>query len=367
MPLRLPTPRPAATALAVASALALASTVLPGPLAARQDTTATGDSVRVPRTARLFRADEPVRMWMIADFKTIFKDRDTTSTKRFPAKLRYLDDKGDTLNLDVQLATRGHFRLKSSTCSHPPVKVHFDREQTRGGLFGGEGALKLSAHCQKGEKYAENTLMEYAINRMYALLTPVALRARLATITWIDPNDPKFEITRPGFWTEDEDEVAKQVRGKVQMTIGGSQDDMNPWQIALTEVFQYMIANTDFSLRFLHNYRIIQTDTSMFYLPMAYDFDWAGLVNAPYARPDYRLPIKRVTERLYRGACHPQDLLAKVFDHFRANKEGLYDILRKTPGLAPARVKESIDYLEEFYKVIDDPGRVRREFRGVCG
>ena len=72
------------------------------------------------RPGRLFRATEPVVMWLEGDFKTVFKDRDSMSTKRYPATIRYLGEKGDTVALDVQVSTRGHYRLRSSTCSFAP-------------------------------------------------------------------------------------------------------------------------------------------------------------------------------------------------------------------------------------------------------
>ena len=136
--------------------------------------------------------------------------------------------------------------------------------------------------------------------------------------------------------------------------------------MAITDVFQYMIGNTDFSLQMLHNYRIVQMDTSMGFYPVAYDFDWSGLVDAPYARPDYRLPIKRVTDRLYRGGCHTPEMLAQVVDLFKAKKKEIYGVLQGIKELTPDRLKEATQYLDEFFKLIDDPGDVKREFRRVC-
>lgn len=344
----------------------LARTAFPAALAALVTAPLTAQEEPDGRPARLFRADEPVVLWLSADFRTVFRDRDSMSTKRYPATLRYLDARGDTVSLNVQLATRGHFRLRSSVCAFPPLKVHFDKEQTRGGLFGGEGALKLTTHCRNGERFEENVFVEYAINRMYNRLTPVSLFARLATVTWVDPERPSFTVTTPAFFTEDEDGTAKRLRGKVLMQIGGTASQMDPWQMAVTDVFQYLIGNTDFSLMMLHNFRIIQTDTSTQYYPMTYDFDWAGLVDAPYARPDYRLPIKRVTDRLYRGACHPPELLEPVLARFRAEREGFTAILRDLPGLRPERRTEALAYLNEFYEVINEPRAVRREFGRVC-
>lgn len=303
-------------------------------------------------------------MWLQSDFKTVFKDRDSMSTKRFPATMRWLEPKGDTVRTDVQLATRGHYRLR--TCSVVPVKVYFDREKTKGSEFGGQGSIKLTPHCQKAERYAQNVYVEYAVYGMYNALTPISLKARLSTITWEDPKDPGFTIVRPGFWTEEDDDMAARNRGKVLMQTGGNAAEMDPWQMAVTDVFQYMIGNTDFSLSYLHNIRIIQTDTSINYFPMAYDFDWAGLVDSPYAKPDYRLPIKRVTDRLYRGGCHPPELLDRVFAHFKDKKPVIYGTLTEIKGLTPGRLKEATEFLDDFYKYLDDGNGLRREVKRVC-
>jgi hypothetical protein len=322
------------------------------------------------KPSHLFRSKEPITMWLEADFKAVFKDRDTTShkTTRFPAVLRYVGEKGDTGKLDVQLATRGSFRLQSNrgNCAFPPLKVYFNKEQTKGTMFAGDGSLKLATHCKNGERFEQNTYVEHAIYDIYNLLTPVSLKTRLAIITWINPNDPKFTVTRPGFWIQDENDMAKEVRGKILTAMGGTSSQMEPRQMALTDVFQYMIANTDFSLSYLHNYRIVQMDTSASYYPMAYDFDWAGLVDAPYANPDYRLPIRRTTDRLYRGGCHAPEVMAQVVPLFKAKKDSIYSTLRGIKGLTPARLKEAESFLDEFYKDLNDPGTVRRVFNEPC-
>jgi hypothetical protein len=160
--------------------------------------------------------------------------------------------------------------------------------------------------------------------------------------------------------------MAKRNKGKILMQTGGRASEMDPRQMALTDVFQYLIGNTDHSLMMLHNYRIVQTDTSIAYFPMAYDFDWSGLVNAPYAKPDYRLPIKFVTDRLYRGGCHPADLIASTMAEFKARKGEIYGVLRGIKELAPARLKEAESFLDDFFKMADDPRAIRREIMRVC-
>ncbi len=339
--------------------LLLTAAIIPAPLAAQQV------EAPVKKAAKLFREREPLVMWLSADFKTVFRERDSTSTKQFPASLRYLD-KSDTVSLDVRLSTRGHYRLRPGSCAVPPLKVWFDKEKTKGTLFAGQGTLKLTTHCQKGDRYAQNLLVESAAYGMYNALTPLSLRARLATVNWQDIKDPGFAIARPGFWVEDDDDMASRNKGKILKQTGGHAEEMDSRQMTVTDLFQYMIGNTDFSLMMLHNYRMVQTDTSMAYYPVAYDFDWSGLVNAPYARPDYRLPIKRVIDRLYRGGCHTPQEVTEAIAVFKAKKGEIYGSLQAIKELTPDRLKEASSYLDEFYKLIDDSGQVKREFMRVC-
>ena len=347
--------------------------VAPALLLAQQPKPEAKPDTTPHKPARLFRADrEPVVAWLEADFKTVFKDRDTNSlkTRRYPAKLRYVEPKGDTVEFKVELATRGNFRLARANtrgCDYSPVKVYFNKEETRGSLFGGEGSLKLGTHCKNGDRYTQNTLMEYAIYGMYNLLTPLSFKARLSTMTWIDPGNPKFTVTQPAIWLQDDEDLAKEFRGKVIKQQGANAVEMEPRQMAITDLFQYMIANTDFSLWALHNFIIVQTDTSMNYYPIAYDFDWAGLVDAPYAFPDYRLSIRRTTDRLYRGTtCHPPELVSKVVDLFKAKKDSIYGVLRGVNGLNAARLKEATSFLDEFFKELNDGGAVKRLFQRPC-
>ena len=48
-------------------------------------------------------------------------------------------------------------------------------------------------------------------------------------------------------------------------------------------VFEYLIGNTDWSAVGSHNVRLIKCKDYPLPLPIAYDFDYSGFVNAPYA------------------------------------------------------------------------------------
>jgi hypothetical protein len=329
-----------------------------------------GASPTTHRAARLFRSLEPVAMTLESDFKTVFKDRDSLSTKTYPGKLKFVNEKGDTVALDVTLSTRGHFRLR--TCEFLPLKVAFDKEQTKGTPFAGEGSLKLGTHCRNADRFVQNTYVEYAANRMYNLLTPLSLKVRLARMTWVDPRNPKFTVTQPAIWFQDQDDLVKEFGGKITMSPGLTGADMEPRQMALNDVFQYFIGNTDWSVWALHNYRIMAADSAPTKMTaIAYDFDWSGLVNMPYATPDPKLQeryrVTRVTDRLYRSvSCYPPEVLGGVLDLFKTRKDSLLGTLREIKELSPGRLKEAEDFLGKFYKEIEDPKNGRRTFEEPC-
>jgi len=132
-------------------------------------------------------------------------------------------------------------------------------------------------------------------------------------------------------------------------------------------VFQYMIGNTDFAVTALHNIVLTQDSVGVVY-PVPYDFDWSGVISTPYAFPDARLPIRTVRQRLWRGTCRTPQELAPLFAKFNAQKEAIYALYRslESEGLEPKRIQQALEYYDEFYKTINDPGRTRQEFIRSC-
>src|SRR5256886_6653929 len=106
----------------VATALVAASVV-------RQ---ALPDSAAPPARSRLFDAAERLDLRLTADFGAIAKQRGTEK-KAQPGVLSYVSPAGDSVKLDVQLSTRGHFRL--GRCQHPPLKITFDKAQKAQTMF----------------------------------------------------------------------------------------------------------------------------------------------------------------------------------------------------------------------------------------
>jgi len=312
----------------------------------------------------LFEATEPLDVTLKADFGAIAKNRGTDKPNH-PGVLSYVTAAGDSVALDVQLHTRGHFRL--GRCQYPPLKVVFNREQTPHTTFAHQGSLKLTVQCRGGQGYANYLLEEYLIYRAYNLLTDRSFRVRLARVSYVDPSAKHAPEMRRAFFVEDDDRLARRNAMEVFDRKGVTQDELNFEQTGLAMVFQYMIGNTDFAVTALHNIVLIRDSSGVVY-PVPYDFDWSGVIWTPYAQPDSRLGIATVRQRLFRGTCRAPEELALLFARFNARKDTMYALYRgmAAEGLEAKRISQALDYYDEFFKTINDPGRTRREFQLGC-
>ncbi|MEP6700488.1 MAG: hypothetical protein ABJA85_04205, partial [Bacteroidota bacterium] len=128
--------------------------------------------------------------------------------------------------------------------------------------------------------------------------------------------------------------------------------------------FEYMISNGDWSVPNNHNTKLIYEKNIPAALPyvVPYDFDHSGFVNAGYALPNELLGTETVTERVYRGFPRSMEELESVFDSFRKQKEKIYSLIMSFSLLKERTRKEAVEYLEDFYKTINNKGQVKSIF-----
>lgn len=322
-------------------------------------------------SAPLFAGNDLLAFTVEAPFSTIFKDRSQES-EEFAG--RVLLDGGETA-LDVKIRTRGNFRLRASTCEFPPLRLNFKKRSVGGTVFELQDKLKLVTHCQTSRDYYQQyVIQEYLTYKAYGLLTDLSFRVRLAWVTYVDTESDAEPITRYAFLLEDDDMVAMRNRFEVLDVPSVSPNDFEPHQLAMVEFFQYMIGNVDWSAfkrerdrdTCCHNVKVIGTQDGLVLFPLPYDFDFSGIVNARYARVPEGLPIASPRNRLFRGRCVSLDYLGYVRDEFNARRETILDLYRQSPVLDDGQRADSLGYLEEFYDIINDDAKARREFRAKC-
>jgi hypothetical protein len=317
------------------------------------------------RSERLFGSDEPLELTLVADFKQTFKSRDTLNVKTTKATLTLKDSSGKLVTVPIEISPRGHFRLRNDVCNFPPIRLIFPKQGLKGTALAGQNALKLGTHCQTRDKeYAEYPVREHATYEVLNMITDVSFKSRLASVTYVPVGDEKDSTTKLGLLIEDESDMSKRNGARIATIRGGTFGDMDPLQMQIMSVFAYMVGNTDWSLWSLHNVRLMLTPDGR-YVPVPYDFDWSGVVYARYAKPDPRLGIKTVQDRLYRGPCYSPADLAPVLAKFAEQRNAINQLYARLP-LDDSYRRRALDYYKEFFEIIGDQRQVRRELIDTC-
>lgn len=318
------------------------------------------------RAAReaLFADSTPLVLTLRFDHKAVFRDRDTLSQRRYDGRIIVRD--GSALDtLPLRLHPRGHWRLGAANCDFVPLQLQFRDRPSRGTPFEGQSTLKLVTHCRSGvREFDEYLLREHLVYRAHNLLTPESFRSRLVEATYDDSADAGWRVTRRALLIEHEDQVARRAKGKITTQRGAVWENLDSTAVGLYALFQYYIGGTDWSVSALHNVRLVQRDDGT-YVPLAYDFDWTGLAQTPYAVPDPRLKVSGTRDRLFRGPCWPVAQYAGAVAHFTAQKGALLGLL-DTPGLSDDYRRNTREWIEQFFRTIEDPKAFEKAIKRGC-
>ena len=84
-------------------------------------------------------------------------------------------------------------------------------------------------------------------------------------------------------------------------------------------------------------------------IPVPYDFDYSGMVNAYYAVPGENLGIKSVRERYYLGPCREDEAFITATEHITQYKEDIFRLVNDFTQLDQKYKKEVLSYLEEYF------------------
>jgi hypothetical protein len=314
-------------------------------------------------TSPIFESDAVIEFELAGPFSTLIQS--IPERERYPATITIGDRQ-----LDVMMRIRGNSRLR--VCRFPPLRVYFG-DDTAGTPFEGLKSLKLVTHCYDSERGDDNLAEEFAAYRIFNVLTPYSYRTRALRIRYVDTErEPDATpAVRHAFFLESRKLLAARFDAERADLTGVRLSELEPRQAATMYVFQYLIGNTDWSLatahsddECCHNVDLVKRDGLLYTLP--YDFDLAGLVNPPYAKPDPSLRISRVTIRRYRGYCVERTYLQGALDHVLDQREVIFDTLRQIPIAHDKQVDKMMKYLEPFFRKAEDTEKTLARFEKRC-
>jgi len=341
---------------------ALLGLLLAAPLSFAQD------KAKLPK---LFSNTGEMQVTLSGPWRTI--KRNIEKDDLYPAQLTYTGADGQQHTLDVEVSPRGLTR-RLRVCDFPPLKIHFDKENTKGTEFRGNKSLKLVTYCQTSTKYEQYYIKEFLAYRIYNLITDYSFRVRPMVIDYTDSQSKSSSIIRFGFLIEDLDDVAERNDLKKLSVAKIPYTELDPVTISNFSLFQYMVGNLDWAATdgpeeesCCHNAKLIGAGNDA--IPkygVPYDFDSTGLVNAHYALPPNNLKVSNIRQRLYRGFCHSNDQLPGSVKLFNEKKTNILALFKNDKRLTDKNRETAIAYIEGFYATINDPDKFKKEITDKC-
>ncbi len=314
-------------------------------------------------------SDEPLAITIEMPLTTIIKD--AGSKPMLDGTISFRDMDGSRATIQISMTTRGRSRL--AYCRFPPLKLNLKRKQAKGTLLDGQNKLKIVTHCRDGDTHQRYLRQEFGIYKVYNVLTDFSFRARWITVTYKDNEGKRDDEVHDAFFIESNREVGER-HGRERVmnnTILSSQ--LDPVESSRYVLFQYLIANTDWSMLkgpgeegCCHNGKILRVPGSTEnWVVLPYDFDQAGLIKTRYALPAEALRIRSVRQRLYRGRCRHNAELAATIALFNERREAM-EVYLVPQELSEKEQDKARDYVDDFFEIINDPKKQQKKLLQAC-
>lgn len=263
------------------------------------------------------------------------------------ASLKFFDTAGnDMFSMDGRIRARGNMRKQ--VCVNPPVKIDFNKGALDSLGFLKQDKLKMVFPCSGGSLNQQMLLKEHFVYELYNFIDSNSMRTKLVDVEIYDGERKKQEFI--GVLVEDEEEYARRNNAKVIEKGKIRSNRLDREAFVKMEFFQYMIANTDWSVGNKHNLELVKLPNHEKIRAVPYDFDYSGFVGQDYAVPSPSLPIEDVNQRYFFNYEMTESEFTMAYDYFISIEKDLYIMCSKASYMKERSIKENIDYIKSFYK-----------------
>jgi hypothetical protein len=294
--------------------------------------------------------EEPLRINIEFDYRDFLqmKYQDTSLL----ANLSVYDHDSLLYSTSVKIKARGTSRKK--ICFFPPFELNFKKSDPDAVYTGEMNKLKMVTQCKNNAVNQQYLIKEYLCYKMLNMLTDYSYKVRLVQIKFTDSAGKVKPYENYGFIMETHSHLAKRISAYPVEIMGIRMKQTDYDAMHLINVFQFMIGNTDWDVPSLHNIRLykLQDFHRLNPVPITYDFDYAGLVNADYAVPHMRFGTTTVRERVYMGNCIPYNDYQTIFEKFIEKEEQFYNLINNFELLEKYNKTDMVRYLGEFFAII---------------
>ena len=208
--------------------------------------------------------------------------------------------------------------------------------------------LKLVTHCINDPEEAKQLLVkEYLAYKIYNQITNLSFRVQFVTINYKDVITGKVD-TQYGILIEDTAQLRDRINAeKTEKAYNLSPERYNTNQVKAVALFNYMIGNSDWSIQGMRNVKVLIKDGQHILVP--FDFDFAGLVDAPYVKlkPEHRLESSK--DRIFLGFRNDVSDLKAAKRFFKFKRTEIIKTIKDCSIISSKNQKEMIRYINSFY------------------
>lgn len=261
-----------------------------------------------------------------------------------PGVLRTKDGK----SYQVEIRPRGRYRRKVSQI--PPMKIRFSEDELRAEGLDTLNEIKIALPCFDSDEGNELIVKEYLAYRLFEKVSDAYFRARLINLTIIDTYDTKSKPKKmTAIFVEDEEEVAERLNSVPEEEFGVPMDQFEQQQAARVAVFQYLIGNTDWDFSMHRNVQLCRMKENGRVIVLPYDFDFSGLVSAPYAVPSSESGLRNVRERFLMSSGIDAAALKAAVSDIKPLEKSFYEVCN-SKFLSRSARNDMIGFLKSFFK-----------------
>lgn len=294
--------------------------------------------------------DDVIDIKVTSDFENLRTNRRFEETQE--GVLTFEDENNIMQQFNVNLSLRGRYRRMFSK-DIPPLRIDFGKKELKSSGYNKYDDLKLVTYFYEDKKLSKEILLkEYLTYKLYNVISGNSYRVQLVNLEMVDINTGKKD-KQMAFLIEDSAQLSDRIGAKKLEDINAvNKEDFHKIQTQITSLFQYMVGNSDWSPETGKNIKLFEKQGKIICVP--YDFDFSGLVNAPYAVPDNTKNLKSVKDRIYLGFDDNLEDLAKVIKLFENKKEKLLSTIANNKHLNYKNRSEIIVYIKAFYTELQE-------------
>jgi len=316
----------------------------------------------------LFIRKEPLNLTMKFNIKEFMKTR--RKENYHPAELTCQVSDSFQVTHPVRVRARGIFRR--DYCTMPPFWLNIRHAGIEAALedpaLKDVVKMKMVTRCKPMASHENLVLREYLVYQLYNLLSDYSFNTRLVRIKYIDTGRKNRESENWGFLIETKEKMAERNNALIIDNERLSMRTVDKEIMDRVAFFSYMVGQLDYSVTGLHNLKILGLKeygpTGL--IPVPYDFDFCGLVNANYANPTETLGLVSVRQRYFLGPCRDEATYQKTTRWLASYQDEMVDLIMNFEYLPEKEKLDMVEYLNSYFEDAERESFIRYKINSTC-